>query len=117
MKKIIFLVLLVNIAFSSIVEVKKAEVVVTVNGEKQLLLKDDKIILNKNDSICIIKGEGKLVINNEVQISIKSREKCYKNFNDINDETLSDKASAFLDGSEESVSGMTRELKLKEREK
>lgn len=116
MKKSLLLILASSMMFAATVEVKRSKAIVEINGERQFLLKGDKISLKKDDTICIVKGKGKLVINNEIRISMKSRDKCYKNFNDSSDESLAAKAESYLDGSEESVSGMSRGFKFKKPE-
>ncbi len=114
MKKTILLIAFATTLFSSMVEVKRGDVVSQINGKKELLSKGETIILNKNDEICIVDGKGKLVINNEIQITMNSRNKCYKNLDgtDKKSESISATAQSYLDSSEDSVSGMTRGVEV-----
>lgn len=114
MKKIVLMSLISSLACASTAEIKKDKVLIELNGEKQLALEGDKITLNKNDTICILKGKGKVVIDGEIRISMKNRDKCYKNFNDSGSESLSSTVNSYLSSDEDTVSGMSRGIKQKD---
>ena len=111
MKYLILLGFTSCLIFASTVEVIRDKVKIEINGAKKLALKGDKIILKNGDTVCIVEGKGKLIIDNQIQISSRSRNKCYKNFNDGGSQSLASTVESYLSSDEDSVSGMTRGIK------
>lgn len=113
MRTIYILLLLVNTLFAVSIEVKRGDIVVSIESENKILKKNQVLSLSSGNTICVIEGKGQLVINNEVKISTKSRNKCYTNSNpnNIENQDIISQAKEFLDSSEDSVSGMSRHFK------
>jgi hypothetical protein len=78
MRRVIILLAAAMLLFSATVEVKRSSVDVTLNSKEQTLNKDSSISLEPGDTICLKSdNKGKLVIDNKIQITKRSKNRCY----------------------------------------
>ena len=77
MKKLIIFFLFVCISFANELEIKKAEVTLSINAEEYTFKKGHKLKLEVASNICYINGKGRILINKKVQLFSKTK-KCHQ---------------------------------------
>ena len=124
MKKMIVLSMLASrVIFSYQGEVKKADIVLTVNEHEKTLKKGDVISLNAGDIVCYKSGEGRLVIKGDgykKQLNKKSslcRDLPVTNGNGEKINARDVIASVFAKSKEKSIEGVSRKAVDAETEK
>jgi len=111
MRSLFLLVGLIGVTFASTIEIKRGNVTVSINNVKIFLEKGEKTTLYPDEILCFQEGKGKVVIDGKIQLSARSKKRCYSSSAKVVNEH---QLSAVINTHEEDIGGMTRTLQLKD---
>lgn len=76
-KYIVSLSLIGSVICAGELEVKKSDVVISLNGVEKVMKKSERLVLGDGILVCFKSGDGRVIINNRRQLTKKSK-KCYQ---------------------------------------